>query len=412
MARTVRDARLETAEARKKLAVRGKPHWRMIEEGLHLGYRRLKGRAGTWVRRKYKGDQQYETDTIGTADDISDADGDLILSFKQAQDKARNRLVKSGPYTVNDAMADYLEFIENNRKSADDARCRYNVHIKALGDIEVASLTADQIRKWHTAIAKSPPRARSTNGVQNHRKPKGDGEDDRRRKASANRTLTTLKAALNMAYRNNKVPSRDEWGSRVERFESVEAARTRYLDISECKRLLNACEPDFRLLVRAGLETGARYGELIRLVVSDFNRDSETVAIRQSKTGKPRHIVLTEEGVKFFRELCAGRTGLMFTKASGGPWKKTDQAKRMILASERATIEPRIGFHGLRHTWASLGIMNGMPLMVAAKNLGHTDTKMVQEHYGHLAPDYIKDEIRKAAPRYGIKSDKKIVELA
>jgi hypothetical protein len=27
--------------------------------------------------------------------------------------------------------------------------------------------------------------------------------------------------------------------------------------------------------------------------------------------------------------------------------------------------------------------MNGMPLMVVAKNLGHVDTRMVEAHYGH-----------------------------
>jgi len=37
------------------------------------------------------------------------------------------------------------------------------------------------------------------------------------------------------------------------------------------KRLINASEPDFRLLVQAALQTGARYSELARLTVSDFN---------------------------------------------------------------------------------------------------------------------------------------------
>jgi hypothetical protein len=45
--------------------------------------------------------------------------------------------------------------------------------------------------------------------------------------------------------------------------------------------------------------------------------------------------------------------------------------------------------------------MNGVPLMVVAKNLGHADTRMVERHYGHLAPSYVADAIRKAAPRFG-----------
>jgi hypothetical protein len=40
--------------------------------------------------------------------------------------------------------------------------------------------------------------------------------------------------------------------------------------------------------------------------------------------------------------------------------------------------------------------------MVVAKNLGHRDTRMVEKHYGHLAPSYITDAIRAGAPRFGM----------
>ena len=38
--------------------------------------------------------------------------------------------------------------------------------------------------------------------------------------------------------------------------------------------------------------------------------------------------------------------------------------------------------------------MNGVPPIVVAKNLGHSDTRMVEKHYGHLAPSYVADAIR------------------
>ncbi len=46
--------------------------------------------------------------------------------------------------------------------------------------------------------------------------------------------------------------------------------------------------------------------------------------------------------------------------------------------------------------------MNEMPLMVVARNLGHVDTRMVEKHYGHLAPSYVKDAIKAGAPRFGL----------
>jgi integrase len=56
--------------------------------------------------------------------------------------------------------------------------------------------------------------------------------------------------------------------------------------------------PGFRPLVRAALETGCRYNELTRLEVHDLNPGTGTIAIRKSKSGKPRHVILTPEGAK------------------------------------------------------------------------------------------------------------------
>jgi hypothetical protein len=56
--------------------------------------------------------------------------------------------------------------------------------------------------------------------------------------------------------------------------------------------------------------------------------------------------------------------------------------------------------------------MNGVPPLVVAKNLGHSDTRMVEKHYGHLAPGYIVDAIRAGAPKFGFKRDRKIVTLS
>src|SRR5262245_43982964 len=133
--------------------------------------------------------------------------------------------------------------------------------------------------------------------------------------------------------------------------------------------------------------------------VADFNPDAGTVHVLKSKSGQERHIILTDDGAAFFRQLTAGRPGssLMF----GKEWKADHQKRRMIDACARARVDPRISFHGLRHTWASLRVMGGMPLTVVARNLGHTDTKMVEKHYGHLASSYVVEQVRKHAPKFG-----------
>ena len=123
--------------------------------------------------------------------------------------------------------------------------------------------------------------------------------------------------------------------------------------------------------------------------------------MRKSKANKDRHIVLTDEGRAFFAQLSAGR--LASDLLLGREWKKANQSDPMKAACKRAKIEPAVGFHQLRHTWASLSAMNGVPLFVIAKALGHSDTRMVEKHYGHLSQSYVAEAIRKGAPRFGFK---------
>ncbi|MEM7171870.1 MAG: hypothetical protein AAF530_16990 [Pseudomonadota bacterium] len=47
-----------------------------------------------------------------------------------------------------------------------------------------------------------------------------------------------------------------------------------------------------------------------------------------------------------------------------------------------------------------------MTLMVLAQNLGHSDTRMVERHYGHLADKFKTDMIRATAPTFGIETGK------
>jgi integrase len=246
---------------------------------------------------------------------------------------------------------------------------------------------------------------------QKHRVGKGD-EASRQRCVSANRVLSYFKAALNRAWRRGKVSSDAVW-RRVEPFENVDRPRLRYLTVAEAARLVNAASPGFRPLLQAALCTGARYSELTELRASDFNPDSGTVHVRTSKSGKGRHIVLDEEGVSLFKAWSAGKPGnaLLFTHGDGSPWNKSHQGLPMIQACDRAKIKPRISFHGLRHTWASLAVMAGVPLMIVARNLGHSDTRMCEKHYSHLAPDYIKEAIRKGAPKFGFKVDSNVATI-
>jgi integrase len=431
MARRIRSVDLETRAARSQLRGRGKPYWCSVEKGVHLGYRRPRGRrgrpggAGTWVIRQYLGSGSYITETIAVADDFSDADTVVgILNFWQAVDLVRARMVKrahgaagvpGAPVTVRAICETHLEFMEAHRKTAADSKYRLEAFVfPALGDIDAETLTADVVRKWLAHLAASPPRVRTKPGSKQQYRAydASDDESVRKRKTSANRTWATLRAALNFAVADGKL-SNVAW-QRVRPFKGVNSARVRFLAVDECRRLLNACDPpEFRWLVEAALQTGCRFGELCRLRCDCFDANAGTLAIRQTKSGKPRFVSLTEEGIALFSRLAAERSGdeLMLRKADGSAWGKGHQKRPLADACKRTGIAPAINFHALRHTFASLSVMAGAPLIVVARALGHSTTKMTEAHYAHLSPSFEASEIRRTAPRFSIAPDAVVTPL-
>jgi integrase len=170
---------------------------------------------------------------------------------------------------------------------------------------------------------------------------------------------------------------------------------------------MNACPPDFRVLVQGALLTGCRYGELITMNAGAYDPESKTVNIRYSKSGEARHVYLTNEGKRFFDRQTAGRLSKdrMFTRADGNEWQQSHQQRPMVAACKAAKIEPAISFHVLRHTYGSLLAMEGVPMAVIAEALGHADTRMTEKHYAHLRDSYVSEAIRDNLPNFGIKAD-------
>ena len=166
------------------------------------------------------------------------------------------------------------------------------------------------------------------------------------------------------------MPSDDAW-RRVKAFKGADSVRVRYLTEDECRRLVNAADPEFRPMIQSALLTGCRYSELVSLTVADYSPDAGTIQVRVSKTGKPRHVVLTDDGQRYFDGLTVGRDteDLIFRKANGQPWGRSHQARPLAEACKRAKITPRVNFHALCHTYASHAAMGGVPLQVVAENL-------------------------------------------
>jgi len=403
-----------------KLAKRNAPYWLVLETGRAIGYRKGEN-GGIWLARYSDplATPSRMQERLGAADDFSDPDGKMVLSFSQAQEAAREwfktafhratgERVHSGAYTVADAIEDYLDDRERHgAKTAGRMKWDFDARVlPMLGNLHAEKVTKKQIETWMQEVAASPARHRGKAGKT------PEAEDEKRaRKASANRLWKSLRAALNLAVRERKIPSDAGWRE-VKSFQGTHSPRIRFLSVIEQQRLVNAAPAsDFRCLLQAGLFTGAREGELTNLKACDVLVENGSIFIEKSKNGHQRYITLTAEGVVFFQEVVAGllpearvfpRTEYdRKQKNPRGIWSRAELCRMMGEVCKLAELDPMV-FHELRHTYASGLVNQGMPLVFVAQQLGHRDTRMVEAHYGHLCQTAKADAVRKLAPTLGI----------
>jgi len=146
--------------------------------------------------------------------------------------------------------------------------------------------------------------------------------------------------------------------------------------------------------------------------VRDFDPTAKgSILIPITKSGKSRRVLLTPTGKPFFESITAGRASneLVFLhegfvgmgrngeKVMRG-WKRGEQQRPMEIACEAAGLAA-MGFHQLRHSYASALIAAGMPIALVAKLAGHSDTRMLEKHYSHLAPSDLSRSLEIYAPQ-------------
>jgi integrase len=428
MARTIRDTDLGTRSSRLELASsakHGDVYWRRIERGLALGYHKpTKPVGGTWyVRRTVTGQKPVKA-SIGVADDYGDADGVKVLNFAQAQRKAlawereqTERPTERG-FTVSDALNLWWGDYESRSRSpvaiAEQNHKRRAVE-NALGSRRVVGLKAEDISTWLAGIVRKGRTVRAKNGKRKELAP-GEAADPRevkrKRQATANRLLATLKAALNLAWKADKVSCEPVW-KRVDPYKGADQPRGRYLTTAEAIRLVNATSAEFRPLVHAAILTACRWGELRSMRVRDFDAASNTVAVLHAKGGRDRRVPLTGEGVTFFERTTVGRdpAAFMFTRKHGPAWGPQDQKRPMATACKVANVTPAVGFHTLRHTYGSLLAQEGVSMAIIASAMGHADSRMTERHYAHLSPNYVAETIRAKLPAFSKQADSNVASM-
>ena len=161
--------------------------------------------------------------------------------------------------------------------------------------------------------------------------------------------------------------------------------------------------------------TGARPSEALFLEWGDLDFGSRTVTIRP-KNGNPlkrrrrRKVPMKEElaavltefrtewerlmETHFRRYPQAERHDWVFIQPRNHSGRARSYSKSFQMARGEAGL-PRMVRYTMRHYFASMCIMSGTPLLTVARWMGHKNTKMVEETYGHLLDRYMQEEMRK-----------------
>ena len=215
--------------------------------------------------------------------------------------------------------------------------------------------------------------------------------------------LVPLGRVLAYAVRRRLIP--DNPIRRLERRErpSVVRREMRILRSEEIDALLRAATPAYRPLLATAIFTGARQSELLGLQWADIDFDGGVVHIRrqldrsgsytQPKTPKAlRGVVLMPSLAALLREhrirsSHGGATDPVFATATGRPMYYRNVTRRGLAAAiTKAGLaregEPRLRFHDLRHTYASLLIAQGLNVVFISRQLGHASPSMTLDVYG------------------------------
>lgn len=188
--------------------------------------------------------------------------------------------------------------------------------------------------------------------------------------------------------------------------------RERYLTEKEAERLMEACPAPLRFAVACGLFAGLRVDEMLHLrpgfdvdlkhglliVQKQPTWEPKTKKRREVPIAAPLRPILEHHLAEFASEEWVMPAMLDATK----PFPQvtfTKHFKRVVLDAELVygrTPKHGVTYHTLRHTFASWLIMRTVDLYTVAQLLGNS-LKMVEETYGHLAPDFRQRAVDKLA---------------
>jgi len=370
---------LHKVTVRRHLAPRREPYWSPpIRAGLHAGFRKTGAGGdvdGTWLGRKFDPETgRHKTESLWTRDSTPREWDEVIERITEWAAHKEQGCATDDVVTVSDACKEYVKDRrrEKGDATANDAEQMFNqgVYDDALGARALLKVRTPHLKDW---------RERQT-GIP----------------ATKQKKFRSLRAALNLAVRNRRIPATlvQEWKDVRPLKGSTGGRRELFLDLQQRRALLDAAKGNVRHLIEAVILTGARAGELTTARRSQFDARLKQMAFT-GKTGA-RTIPLSDAALAFFKKLAESKlpSAFLFVRDDGKPWAHSDWDELVRDAATAAKLPRGTHLYALRHSYISQCLNDGLNTLDVAKICG-TSLMMIQKNYGHVSESALRERLGK-----------------
>jgi integrase len=377
---------IDTLPKRERLRPRKAPYWARLLPKRFLGYRKSVFGDGTWIA-KYEehGSMPRRERVLGHESQLVSfeaADSAARLWFREVD--AENPVERQR--TVADACQAYVDAMhrQGRFKTGGDASRLFARFVSdtGFGRTALADLTAQVTQAWFDGLMANAP---------------ADPERRRAARATANRKLASVRAALNHAYRTlSWVDSDRGWtpvrphGSLVKRDNPVKQRDAAFLTKPERQRLLACLKPDLADFCRALLLSGARPGEIAKLRVGDYTPATGELHVPFDTKVGGRTIIVSSQLRDLVERCAAGRASSvpLFARSDGRFWNNDSWKRPFKRAVKKAGLDSRVVPYCLRHTAITEFILAGIDSAIVAAWAG-TSVRMIEQTYGHFRSETI-----------------------
>jgi len=363
---------LDRVDARNRLTARRDPYWMRLSQGRYVGFRKLAAASeGTWLARFYDG-TAYQQKPLGDFGDLLDKERfDAAKREAEAWFKHLDHGGSTEHASVRVACEAYVEQLraERSEASAKDAHGRFKrlVYDDPLARVELAKLAPRHFVEWKK-------RVRAGGGARTY----------------FNRNLTSLRAALNLAYDRREVASRLSWSKELRpvKLEENEGRRTLYLKPIERRKLIEKAHAELRPFLTTLALLPLRPGEVAQLKVEHFESARGVLHVPKGKTGM-RRIPLPREAAAYLKACAKDKlpTAWLIARADGRQWDRFAWRDFIKPAAAAAKLPAATCAYTLRHSTITDLVTAGLDLFTVAKISG-TSVSMIERHYGKLQPEH------------------------